>query len=185
MEEIQKRYEEMKRKWRAVERERPDAIIQPAPGQESVWDYPRPPEIQPAEKVIQVKFGGVTLTHSERALRVVETASPPAYYLPPEDVRMEYLIPSEKRTFCEWKGIAHYWDVQVKDQVARNAAWSYPDPEEGYEALQDYLAFYPEKMDSCTVGQEQVESQPGGFYGGWVTEDIVGPFKGGPGTERW
>jgi uncharacterized protein (DUF427 family) len=136
-------------------------------------------------KRVRVEFGGIVLADTVRALRVLETASPPAYYLPPEDVQMEYLEQTGRRTFCEWKGAARYWAVRVGERVARDAAWSYPEPKEGYEAIRDYLAFYAGKMDACFVGEDRVTPQPGRFYGGWITPELVGPFKGEPGTELW
>jgi uncharacterized protein (DUF427 family) len=107
------------------------------------------------------------------------------YYIPPEDVRLEYLTPTRRSTWCEWKGRARYYTVTVGDRVAEEAAWFYPDPVEGYGAIQDHVAFYPGRMDVCTVDGEQVQAQPGDFYGGWITSEVVGPFKGGPGTMGW
>jgi uncharacterized protein (DUF427 family) len=152
---------------------------------ESVWDYPRPPRVEPTSKHIRVVFNGVTIAETRRALRVLETSHPPTYYIPPEDVCMEFLIPSGRSTYCEFKGVAHYWTVRVGDREASNAAWSYPQPSRGYEALRDYLAFYASRVDACYVDGEMVTPQPGDFYGGWITSDVTGPFKGGPGTERW
>ncbi len=157
----------------------------PAPGQESVWDYPRPPRVEPTDRHLQVVFNGVTLADTRRALRVLETSHPPVYYLPPEAVRMEYLLRTPRRTFCEWKGRAGYYTVRVGGREARDAAWFYPEPAPGYEALRDHLAFYPQLMDACTVDGERVIPQPGAFYGGWITRDVVGPFKGEPGTDGW
>lgn len=159
--------------------------IQPGPGQESVWDYPRPPRVESTDRRIQVIFNGQSLADTRRALRVLETSHPPVYYLPPDDVRMEYLIPSRNTSFCEWKGVANYYHVAVAGKRADNAAWTYPDPTPPFEALQDHLAFYAGLMDECTVEGERVRPQPGGFYGGWITEDVVGPFKGAPGTAGW
>lgn len=172
-------------KWRNLERERPDQIISPKAGQESVWDYPRPPRVEPVDKHLLVDFGGVILAESASTLRVIETASPPVYYFPPESVQTNYLIPSKRRSLCEWKGRAVYYSVQVGDQIVKNAAWSYPDPWDGYEAIRGYWAFYAAKMDKCTIDGERIKPQPGEFYGGWITGDIVGPFKGEPGTEAW
>jgi uncharacterized protein (DUF427 family) len=156
-----------------------------APGQESVWDYPRPPRVEPVRQRIRVEFVGVVIADTGRAYRVIETASPPTYYLPPADIRMECLEPSAHRSVCEWKGQARYWSVRVGDRVVADAAWSYPDPLAGFEAIRDHVAFYPGKMDACYVGDQRVTPQPGGFYGGWITPDIVGPFKGDPGTTHW
>ena len=130
-------------------------------------------------------LGGVTVADSAHAYRVLETSHPPGYYIPPEDVRKEYLRPSRRRTYCEFKGRASYYDLVVGERVVRDAAWSYPDPAPGYEVIRDHLAFYPGRVDACFVDEEQVAAQEGDFYGGWLTADIVGPFKGGPGTAGW
>lgn len=164
---------------------RPMRRIPPGPGQESVWDYPRPPRIEPTSRHVRVVFGGVTIADTRRALRVLETSHPPTYYIPPEDIRMEYLTPTGKRSFCEFKGMAGYYTVRIGEQRAENAAWFYAHPSPGYEALAGYVAFYPSRMDACYVDDEQVVAQEGDFYGGWITSDIVGPFKGGPGTWGW
>lgn len=157
----------------------------PGPGQESVWDYPRPPRVEPTSKHVRIVFNGVVIAETRRALRVLETSHPPVYYLPPADIRMEYLTPTGRGTYCEFKGAARYWTLRVGDRTAENVAWSYPDPAPGFEAIRDHLAFYAGPMDACTVDGERVTPQPGGFYGGWITSDIVGPFKGGPGTLGW
>jgi len=159
--------------------------IEPGPGQESVWDYPRPPRVEDSTKRVRVIFNGVTIADSERAKRVLETSHPPTYYIPEEDVKMEYLAPTRRRTWCEWKGRARYYAVAVGGRTSQEAAWAYPEPARGYEGIQGHLAFYAQAMDVCYVGDEQVQAQPGGFYGGWITQDIVGPFKGGPGTMGW
>lgn len=177
--------EEEQKYWRELKRERPAEVVTPGPGQESVWAYPRPPRVEPVSRQIRVIFAGITLAESNRALRVIETSSPPVYYLPPADVRMEHLTPTDHITFCEWKGVAHYWTVQVDERRAVRAAWSYPTPEEDYQAIRDHLAFYAFKMEACYVGNQLAQPQPGHFYGGWVTPDIVGPFKGESGTEGW
>ena len=168
-----------------VKQRRPARIEDPGPGQESVWDYPRPPRVEPVSERIRVEFGGIALADTVRAYRVIETASPPVYYLPPEDVQTQYLEPSARSTACEWKGTARYRSVRVGDRFARDAAWSYPEPNGAYEAIRGYLAFYAGKMDACYVGEHRVTPQPGRFYGGWITPDVVGPFKGEPGTEMW
>ena len=155
------------------------------PGQESVWDYPRPPRLEESERRIKVVFGGVTLAYTTRAKRVLETSHPPVYYVPHEDVRMEHLTPSGAASFCEWKGRARYYDVSAGERAEERAAWSYPNPTLPFKALKDYVAFYPSRMDACWVDDEKVEAQPGDFYGGWITPEIVGPFKGGPGTLGW
>ena len=148
---------------------------------ESVWDYPRPPATEPSAKRVRVEHDGETIADSDRALRVLETSQAPAYDIPPEDVRTDLLDAHERRSLCEWKGQARYWTVNGSPA----AAWSYPRPAERYAALRDYVAFYPQKVDACFVGEERVEANAGDFYGGWVTSDIKGPFKGGPGTAGW
>ena len=152
---------------------------------ESVWDYPRPPRAEPSRRRIRVVIGDVTVADTTRAMRVLETSHPPGYYIPPEDVRREYLRPSRRHTFCEFKGQASYYDLVVGERVVRDAAWYYADPAPGYEVIRDHLAFYPGRVDACFVDEEQVVAQAGDFYGGWLTADIVGPFKGGPGTAGW
>lgn len=159
--------------------------IEPGPGQESVWDYPRPPRVEPARRRIRVIFAGETIADSTRGLRVLETSHPPVYYVPREDARMDLLTPTGRRTFCEYKGAAVYWSLAVGDRRVPEAAWSYPDPMPGYEAIANCLAFYAAPMDACFLDDERVTLQEGGFYGGWVTRDIAGPFKGAPGTRGW
>jgi uncharacterized protein (DUF427 family) len=159
--------------------------ISPEPGQESVWDYPRPPRLEDSAKAIQVVFNGVVIAETERAKRVLETSHPPVYYIPPEDIRMEYLMPTRRSTFCEWKGQARYYTVTVGDQVATEAAWFYPNPTPAFAGIQNYVAFYPSRMEACYVAGERVTAQPGDFYGGWITSEIVGPFKGAAGTWGW
>ncbi|MGF1478039.1 MAG: DUF427 domain-containing protein [Cyanophyceae cyanobacterium] len=159
--------------------------IEPEPGQESVWDYPRPPRLDPSSKRIQVVFNGVTIADTQNAYRVLETSHPPVYYIPPEDIKMEYLQSTGQHSFCEWKGTASYYTVVVNDRQAPNVAWYYPTPTAAFADIKDYVAFYPSRMDACYVDEEQVQAQPGDFYGGWITNDIVGPFKGGAGTWGW
>jgi uncharacterized protein (DUF427 family) len=163
---------------------RPNRIAA-GPGQESVWDYPRPPRVEDSGKHIQVMFNGEVIADTHRAKRVLETSHPPVYYIPPEDIQMDYLTATGRATWCEWKGQAGYYSLTVGGRQARNAAWFYPDPRPGYEAIKDHVAFYPHMMEACTVDGEQVEAQAGDFYGGWITSEIVGPFKGGPGTQGW
>ncbi len=159
--------------------------IEPKPGQESVWDYPRPPRLEETPKPIQIIFNGITIADTRRGQRVLETSHPPVYYLPPEEIKMEYLVKSAQGSFCEWKGRAIYYTVVVGDKQATNAAWAYPTPTPTFAPIKDYLAFYAHLMDACYVDGEQVQPQSGNFYGGWVTKDIVGPFKGGAGTWGW
>jgi uncharacterized protein (DUF427 family) len=130
-------------------------------------------------------FNGVTVADTRRALRVLETSSPPVYYVPSSDVAMNHLVPTRTHTLCEWKGAAAYYSVVVGDRVAPDAAWTYPRPSPGFEAIRDHVAFYPARVDACFVDEEQARPVPGDYYGGWVTADIVGPFKGAPGTESW
>jgi uncharacterized protein (DUF427 family) len=172
-------------KWRKVVRSRPADIVVPGPGQESVWDYPRPPRVEPVAARIRVELDGRTIADTARALRVSETASPPCYYIPPADILMDLLEPSSRTSFCEWKGMASYWSVRAGVRFAKDSAWSYPDPDEGFEAIKDCIAFYPKRMDACWVGEAKVAPQPGFYYGGWVTPNLVGPFKGVPGSEGW
>jgi uncharacterized protein (DUF427 family) len=159
--------------------------IVPGPGQESVWDYPRPPRVEDTPKHIRVIFNGVTIAETLRAKRVLETSHPPVYYIPPGDIQMEYLRPASRTSWCEWKGQAGYYTIVVGDREATNSAWFYPRPASGFESIGGHIAFYPHLMDACYVDGERVQPQAGGFYGGWVTDDIVGPFKGEPGTQGW
>jgi uncharacterized protein (DUF427 family) len=158
------------------------ARIEPLGHQESVWDYPRPPVLMPDERHVVVMFAGVTIADSTRALRILETSHPPTFYLPLDDVRCDLLRPADGASFCEWKGAAAYVDVVVGDRVAREAGWFYPEPSPRYAALRDHVAFYASRVDRCTVDGIEVTPQPGGFYGGWITPDVAGPFKGEPGT---
>lgn len=158
---------------------------QPGPGQESVWDYPRPPRVEPSARHVVVRFGGVEVADTRAAVRVLETSHPPTWYLPVEAFRDGALRPAEGTSVCEFKGVAHYLDVVVGDRVAPRAAWYYPDPRLGYESLRSHVAVYPAAMDRVTVDGFVVRPQEGGFYGGWITPDVVGPFKGGPGSRGW
>ncbi|MEO5929677.1 MAG: DUF427 domain-containing protein [Candidatus Kapaibacterium sp.] len=153
-----------------------DRIV-PGPGEESVWDYPRPPRVEETLKHIEVIFNGIVIADTRRAHRVLETSHPPVYYIPPGDIAMEHLIATARTSFCEWKGDAVYFTLIVDDRSLPDAAWSYPDPTPRFAAIMDHLAFYPRLMDACYVDGERVTPQPGGFYGGWITSDIVGPFK--------
>ena len=159
--------------------------IEPGPGQESVWDYPRPPRVEPLSKRVRVIFNDVTIAETTDALRVLETSHPPGIYIPPQDVMMELLEGTPHRTACEFKGAARYWSVRAGDRCADNAAWSYPDPTENFQGIKDYISFYPGRVDACYIGDERVQAQASEFYGGWITSDIVGPFKGGAGTLFW
>lgn len=160
--------------------------IKPKAGQESVWDYPRPPRLEKTNKVLKIEFNGQVIAKSNRAYRVLETSHPPVYYIPQEDIYMDFLRKQEgRKTFCEFKGSAIYWDLFVNGKSVNNVAWSYPVPTNTFLPIQGYLAFYASKVDACYVDGELVQSQEGDFYGGWITNDIVGPFKGGIGTWGW
>lgn len=159
--------------------------IEPGPGQESVWDYPRPPRLEDSNKHIQIIFNGITIADTHNPKRVLETSHPPVYYLPPNDIKQEYLQQTPRSTFCEWKGGASYYTIAVGDKQAQNAAWFYPTPTASFASIQNYVAFYPHLMEACYVDGEKVQPQPGDFYGGWITSDIVGPFKGGAGSWGW
>ncbi len=165
---------------------RPSSIerVPPGPGQESVWDYPRPPALEVCDREIIIEFAGSLVAQTRSAYRVLETSHPPVYYLPPDDVRAR-LSPAGGGSVCEWKGVASYFDVIVGQAVAPRAAWSYPSPTPPFRPIAGYLAFYPAAMDLCTIDGELVRPQPGGFYGGWITDDVVGPFKGVPGSWGW
>ena len=159
--------------------------MQPGPGQESVWDYPRPPRVEASGERVVVRLGGVVLVDTRDALRVLETSHPPAYYLPRSAFPAGALVPAAGSSMCEYKGLAAYLDVRAGGKVARRAAWTYPSPLPGYEALADHVSLYPAAMDACEVDGELVVPQEGGFYGGWITSRVVGPLKGAPGTLGW
>ncbi len=159
--------------------------IEPKVGQELVWDYPRPPKHERTNKRLKIIFNGEIIAETNRAFRVLETSHPPVYYFPPEDARMEFLTEANGSSFCEWKGCAGYYDLQVGGKSVKNAAWFYPNPTGNFADIKNYLAFYPSKMDACFVDNETVQSQAGDFYGGWITAEIVGPFKGAAGTWGW
>ncbi|MEU8652563.1 DUF427 domain-containing protein [Streptomyces sp. NPDC048737] len=152
---------------------------------ESVWDYPRPPAVREDARRTRVECGGLLVADTGRAVRVLETSHPPVFYVPPADVRLDLLRPASGGTWCEWKGKARYWDLVVGDDVRERAAWSYPQPTPAYSLITDFLAFYASRVDRCTVGDEEVQAQDGDFYGGWITQDVRGPFKGAPGTLTW
>ncbi|MEP7090872.1 MAG: DUF427 domain-containing protein [Nocardioidaceae bacterium] len=159
--------------------------VQPGPGQESVWDYPRPPRLERTGRQIEVVLGGQVIASSHAALRVLETSHPPTYYLPMSCFVEGALRPAPGGSYCEWKGQASYLDLVGGEAVARQAAWFYPEPTAAYAEILDHVALYPGMTDRCTVDGEVVQPQPGGFYGGWVTSWVVGPFKGDPGTMSW
>ncbi|TDD56846.1 DUF427 domain-containing protein [Kribbella antibiotica] len=159
--------------------------IQPGPGQESVWDYPRPPALELSSEQIAVVLGGQVIAETSRSWRILETSHPPTYYLPRSAFVAGSLRAAGGTSYCEWKGVAEYLDLIGGDRVAERQAWWYPTPTQSYAALEDHVALYPGAMDLCTVDGERVAAQPGNFYGGWVTSRVVGPFKGTPGTSYW
>ncbi len=159
--------------------------IEPGPGQESVWDYPRPPRVEPCTERLVVECGGLVIADSTRGLRVLETSQPPAYYFPPDDVDLDHVTASPTRTYCEWKGEAAYLSLSIEGRTVPDAGWTYRHPRPDYVALTDHVAFYPQLVDACFVDGERVEAGAGGFYGGWITSRVVGPFKGAAGTLHW
>jgi uncharacterized protein (DUF427 family) len=153
---------------------------------ESVWDYPRPPRLEPTARKLRILHRGVVIVETNAALRVLETSHPPVYYIPPADIAMQHLRLSSKRSsFCEFKGFASYWNIDIEGSASPDAAWSYSSPSAKYTALKDHLAFYASRVDQCSVDDEIVAPQPGDFYGGWITSHVTGPFKGAPGTLGW
>ena len=153
---------------------------------ESVWEYPRPPRIEPCRRRVKVEHGGEVIAESDRALRVLETASPPTIYVPSDDVRADLLVEiPDRHTQCEWKGRASYFHVEAGGERAEAAAWTYKEPRDAFADLRDHFAFYPGRVDAAHLDDERVRPQSGSFYGGWITDEIEGPFKGDPGTEGW
>ena len=165
----------------------PDGVepITPGPGLESVWDYPRPPRVEPVAARIRVILDGITVADTTRAMRVLETSHPPVYYVPREDLRAGAIRKANGSSVCEWKGVASYWSIVTSDRRIERAAWSYEDPSPAFEAIAGHVAFYAGLVDEAWVGDERATPQPGGFYGGWVTAPIVGPVKGDPGSWGW
>ena len=155
------------------------------PKRESVWDYPRPPKVEAVTERISVRFAGEVIADTTRARRVLETSHPPVYYLPPNDVRLDLLVPTPGRSFCEFKGKASYVTIVTKSRRSERAGWLYENPTSAFRSIAGYLAFYASRVDEAKVGDEMVLSQPGDFYGGWITSWVVGPFKGAPGTMGW
>ncbi len=152
---------------------------------EDVWTYPRPPALQPVTAAIRIVFAGLTVAGTRAAFRVLETSHPPVYYLPRDAFADGVLEPASGSSFCEWKGLARYWSLRAGGRFAERVAWSYPEPTPAFAALRDHLAVYAGPMDGCYVADERVTPQPGGFYGGWITSDLKGPFKGVPGSMGW
>ncbi len=152
---------------------------------ENVWEYPRPPALEPVSQPLRILFSGETIASTVSAWRVLETSHPPVYYLPRDAFRQGVLEAAPGQSFCEWKGEAVYWTIRAGGRTALRAAWSYPDPRPRYAAIRDHLAVYAGAMDQCFVGEEVVTPQPGSFYGGWITSNLIGPFKGVPGSAGW
>jgi len=170
---------------RASARSRPESIVIPGPGQLSVWDFPRTPRVEPVQPRVAVMHGGVVLAQSDWAVRTCELAHAPCYYFPPSDVRRDLLRKSRKTSEHMHIGKAQFWSIKLKGHSVDNAAWSFHRPERGYESLAGYLAFFPRLVHECWVGDMRVTAQKGEQYGGWITPDITGPFKGEPGSEYW
>ena len=170
--------------WEYTGSKRPPFAATPGPGQESVWDYPRPPKLVADKRHVVVRFSDIIIADTVEAYRVLETAGPPTFYIPPKDVRIQLLEPFPGTSACEWKGTAKYWSLKVTPPLQQAIAWSYPTAQVPYAQMSGYFSFYPGRVE-CFVDDERVRPQPGFFYGGWVTDEIVGPWKGEPGTERW
>ena len=170
--------------WEFIGRKRPPFAEAPCPGQESVWDYPRPPKVVADQRHVVVRLEETIIADSRATVRILETAGPPTFYIPPKDVRGELLQPFPGASVCEWKGTAKYWALKTSAPAREAMAWSYPAAQSPYELIAEYFSFYPGRVE-CFVNNQRVRGQPGYFYGGWVTDEIVGPWKGEPGTERW
>ncbi|MDJ0710775.1 MAG: DUF427 domain-containing protein [Woeseiaceae bacterium] len=162
--------------------QRPDFATTPGAGQESVWDYPRPPAVERDSRIVEIRSDNAVIAKSAASYKVMETASPPTFYVPPEDVDLGMLTRIAGATICEWKGAASYWGLLP--DLDRPVAWSYERPRPRFETIRGFLAFYPGRVE-CFLGGERVTPQPGKFYGGWVTSEVCGPFKGDPGTAHW
>lgn len=184
MSDLNEQIRRSRAKWKYRGKVRPEFAVIPEPGQESVWDYPRPPKIDPDKRTVLVKFQSEVIAESGDSIRILETSSPPVFYIPQKDIEMSRIREATGSSICEWKGMARYWIVYTENNIIENAGWSYPDPFPGYEKIRNYIAFYPSRLD-CFVDGEKVLPQSGVFYGGWVTSDIVGPFKGEKGSEWW
>ena len=170
--------------WQYRGQERPPFAKEPRPGQESVWDYPRPPAIRVDKRRVEVRLGDLVIADSRQNYRILETASPPTFYIPPHRVHMELLRSNVENSVCEWKGVARYWALKIPQPPSQSVGWNYPNPNPEFAAIAGYFSFYPARVE-CFVDGERVRPQPGEFYGGWVTSEIVGPFKGEPGTLQW
>ena len=163
-------------------RSRPDPV---GLGQESVWAFPRPAVAQATDAHIQIKHRGWIVADTRSAIRTLETSHPPSYYIPRTDIAPGVLRRAGGGSFCEWKGMASYWDIVLGSVVLPRVGWSYADPTPAFAGLRDYVAFYAAPFDRCSVDGEIVTPQPGGFYGGWITSRVAGPFKGIPGSHGW
>ncbi len=175
--------------WKFNGQQRPSFALETSDGQESVWDYPRPPICEPETRQVIVSLRDTEIARSARAIRVLETASPPTVYLPQEDIRLNLLQRAAGSSFCEWKGTATYWSLVLPTGQLKNVGWSYDgtgsaSSNDRFSQIRGYLSFYPALVD-CFLGDEKVRPQPGGFYGGWVSHEIIGPYKGEPGTSGW
>ncbi len=168
--------------WKYSGQQRPDFADEPGPAQESVWDYPRPPALVDCDQLVEVRHAGQVIASTRRGKRVLETASPPTVYIPPDDINFDLLVRVPGSSYCEWKGAAEYW--ALADGSGPAIGWSYPDPTPAFRAIAGWLCFYPGRVE-CTLDGERVRPQEGGFYGGWVTDAIVGPWKGQPNTGHW
>ena len=169
--------------WNYYGQQRPDFATPPDEQQESVWDYPRPPAPLACDQLVEVKTGNTTIASSTRCIRILETASPPTIYIPPDDIALDQLMLMRGNSFCEWKGAADYWAL-AEGNKTEAIGWSYPDPKAAFAAIHDWLCFYPGRI-ACYIDGERVRAQEGGFYGGWVTSNIAGPWKGPPNTGHW
>ena len=170
--------------WNFKGQSRPEFALPVKSGQESVWDYPRPPICVPDSRTVTVKLNDTVIANTTSAIRVLEMASPPTIYIPQRDVHLDWLRPAVGSSFCEWKGSAAYWSVHIAGRTVPQAGWSYPAPSSAFRTIANYLSFYPAKV-VCLIDGEIVRPQLGGFYGGWVTDEIIGPYKGEPGTLGW
>ena len=170
--------------WRYTGQKRPPFALTPRPGQESVWDYPRPPKLLSDSRRVVVRHGDLLIADSRETYRVLETAGPPTFYIPPRDAHVELLQPFSGTSICEWKGAARYWIMAAATAGREAIGWSYPKAQAPYGAIDNYFSFYPGRVE-CFVDGELVRPQPGYFYGGWITDEIIGPWKGEPGTEGW
>ena len=184
MSELSEQIKRARAKWKFRGDIRPDFASVPGAGQESVWDYPRPPKIDPDNRTVIVNYKTVIVAESRNTVRILETSSPPVFYIPEKDIDLTKLEKGEGSSLCEWKGQGGYWNVTIDGNKIINAGWSYEKPFPGYEFIRNYVAFCPERLE-CFVDGERVLPQPGKFYGGWVTSEITGPFKGEKGSEWW